>query len=517
MTRHNKLTTFLSCMMLLALTACASIPADFEQVPSKSWQHPEQTKLGTFFDDYAPADQSLSGVRLLAHPHEAFRARFGFAYLAEKSLDLQYYLWKGDLTGSLLLYRVLQAADRGVHVRILLDDIYHSGRDNNYAAIDSHPNMEVRVYNPMGNRGAGKGANMVYHKGSLDHRMHNKIFLVDSAVAVLGGRNIGDDYFGVDPELNFRDLDVLAVGPAAKEAGDAYDIYWNSPAAVPIAVLLKEPVAKDELERQREGLKASLDEMQALPYTVPMKPEETREKLEQLAEEMVWAETEIIIDSLERFEGGSESAFVELTNELTESAEHEFVIETAYLIPTKEGIAGVAEMTERGVRVRILTNSMQSNNHLTVHAHYKKYRKRMIEAGVELHELRPDPEVLEIFKQTHDRVAESHAGLHSKAFVVDRRLTMIGSYNMDPRSRIWNSEIGLLIDSEEFADKVLEIMETDLDPANSYRVTLDEKGKLQWAAEGPDGPEVWNKEPGTTAWKRFTLRLMSWIPMEKEL
>ncbi len=517
MTRHNKLTTFLSCTLFLALTACASMPADFEQVPSKSWQHPEQTKLGTFFDDYAPEDRSLSGVRLLANPREAFRARFGFAYLAEKSLDLQYYLWKGDLTGQLLLYRALEAADRGVHVRILIDDIYHSGRDNNYAAIDSHPNMEIRVYNPMGSRGAGKGANMVYHKGSLDHRMHNKIFLVDSAVAVLGGRNIGDDYFGVDPELNFRDLDVLAVGPAAKEAGEAYDMYWNSPAAVPIAVLLKKPVAEDALERQREELKASLDEMQALPYTVPMKPEETREKLEQLAEEMVWAETEIIIDSLERFEGGSESAFVELTYELTESAEHEFVIETAYLIPTKEGIAKVAEITERGVRVRILTNSLQSNNHTTVHAHYKKYRKRMIEAGIELHELRPDPEILEIFKQTHDRVAESHAGLHSKAFVVDRRLTMIGSYNMDPRSRIWNSEIGLLIDNEEFAADVLEIMETDLDPANSYRVTLDEKGKLLWTAEGPDGTEVWNKEPGTTAWKRFTLRLMSWIPMEKEL
>jgi len=501
----------------MALTACASIPADFEQVPSKSWQHPERTPLGTFFADYAPADSSLSGVRLLANPKEAFRARFGSADLAEKSLDLQYYLWKGDLTGRLLLYRALQAADRGVHVRILIDDIYHSGRDNNYAAIDSHPNMEVRVYNPMGSRGAGKGANMVYHKGSLDHRMHNKIFLADSAVAVLGGRNIGDDYFGVDPELNFRDLDVLAVGPAAKEAGEAFDMYWNSPAAVPVAVLLKEPVDDNALEHQREELTASLDELDALPYTVPKEEGEIRENLKQLAEELVWAETEIIIDSLERFEGGSESAFAQLTTELVESAEHEFVIETAYLIPTKEGIARVAEITEGGVRVRILTNSMQSNNHLTVHAHYKKYRKRMIEAGIELHELRPDPEILEHYKQVESRVAESHAGLHTKAFVVDRRLSMIGSYNMDPRSRIWNSEIGLLIDSEEFAEKVLEIMETDLDPANSYRVTLDEKGKLKWTAEGPDGPEVWNKEPGTTAWQRFKVRVMSWIPMEKEL
>ena len=274
---HNRLKTIFSCALLLALTACASIPADFEQVPSRSWQHPEKTQLGYFFDGYAPADPDLSGVRLLANPREAFQTRFGAAYLAEKSLDLQYYLWKGDLTGSLLLYQALAAADRGVHVRILIDDIYHSGRDNNYAAIDSHPKMEVRVYNPMGSRGAGKGANMVYHKGSLDHRMHNKIFLVDSAVAVLGGRNIGDDYFGVDEKLNFRDLDVLAVGPAARDAGEAFDMYWNSPAAVPITVLLKEPVAEGTLGQHRENLKASLDEMDALPYAVPKKNEETYE------------------------------------------------------------------------------------------------------------------------------------------------------------------------------------------------------------------------------------------------
>ncbi len=509
--------TLLSCAMLLALTACASIPADFEQVPSHSWQKPKQTSLGAFFDGYAPADPNLSGVRLLADPKDAFSARFGAANLAEKTLDLQYYLWKGDLTGNLLLYRAVQAADRGVHVRILIDDIYHSGRDVSYATIDSHPNMEVRVYNPMGSRGGGKSANYVYHKGSLNHRMHNKIFLADSAVAVLGGRNIGDDYFGVDETLNFRDIDVLAVGPAARDAGEAFDMYWNSPAAVPISVLLKKPVEAGAMERGREELKATLDEMDALPYTVPKEEDEIRENFEKVAESLVWAETEIIIDPLERFEGGSESAFVELTNKLADEAKSEFVIETAYLIPAQEGIDNVAEMTERGVRVRILTNSLRSNNHTTVHAHYKKYRKPMIEAGVELHELRPDPEILERHKQGEKRAAGSRAGLHTKSFVVDRRLSMIGSYNMDPRSRIWNSEIGLLIDSEEFAEKVLEIMETDLDPANSYRVTLDEKGKLVWTAEGPNGPIIWHKEPETTAWQRFTSRFLRWIPMEKEL
>lgn len=504
-------------VLFLILAGCASVPSDFEQVPSRTWQHPEKTRLGTFFDEFAPSDQTLSGVRLLSHPREAFRARFGFAALAEKSLDLQYYLWKGDTTGQLLLYRALQAADRGVKVRLLIDDIYHSGRDDTYAVVDSHPHFEVRVYNPMGNRGAGRGANLVYHKATLDHRMHNKIFLVDSAVAVLGGRNIGDDYFGLDPDLNFRDLDVLAVGPAAREAGEAFDTYWNSPAAVPIAALAKDPVADGALDVARSELEESLDGLGALPYTVPMDFDEMRETLKGLAEEMVWAETEIVIDSLERFEGGSGSAFVELTNRIAETVEHDMTIQTAYLIPSKEGIAQVAEISQRGVRLRILTNSMQSNNHSTVHSHYRKFRKRLIDAGAELHELRPDPELLEHFKEVDSRVATSHAGLHAKAFVVDERLSMIGSYNMDPRSRIWNSEIGLLIDSREFAAKVLAVMDEDFDPANSYRVTLDDKRNLRWTAEGPDGPVVWDHEPGSSAWQRFWLSVMGWIPMGKEL
>jgi putative cardiolipin synthase len=224
-----------------------------------------------------------------------------------------------------------------------------------------------------------------------------------------------------------------------------------------------------------------------------------------------------VIDSLDRFEGGSESAFVELTRRLGNEAEKEFVIETAYLIPAKEGIEQLAVLTERGVRVRMLTNSMLSNNHLSVHAHYKKYRKRLIKAGAELHELRPDAAILERYKTVEERVADSHAGLHSKAFVVDRRISMIGSYNMDPRSRVWNSEIGLLIHSEEFAEKVLAIMETDLDPANSFRVTLDENGKLLWTAQGPDGMITWSKEPGSTGWQRFQADFMKLIPMQSEL
>ena len=504
-------------LAVLGLAACASIPSDFDQVPSRTWPQPDSTRLGQFFAAYAPDDPSLTGVYLLDDPRDAFRARFMSAALAEKTLDLQYYLWKDDVAGRLLLYRALEAADRGVQVRILIDDIYHAGRDELYATLDVHPHLEIRVFNPMGSRGVGRLPNLAYHKGTLDHRMHNKICLVDGAVAVLGGRNIGDDYFGVDPELNFRDLDVLAVGPAAQQAGEAFDAYWNSPRAVPIAALRDDPIGDDELAALRRDLENALDALDVLPYAVPIEFDATRERLAQLAENLIWAETEIVVDSLERFQSGSVSAFVELADRIASSVERDVLIFTAYLIPGDDGIRMFDELTDRGVRVRLLTNSMQSNNHRAVHAHYIKHRDDLLEAGVELYELRADSELIEHFEQFDDRISESHSGLHAKAFVVDGRLSMIGSFNMDPRSRIWNSEIGLLIDSEAFAATVLEVMERELEPDNSYRVSLDEDGDLVWTASGPDGPQTWDREPGSTGWERFMLRLMSWVPMENEL
>jgi len=504
-------------MLLGLVSACASLPTNFEQAHGEAWPRPEETFLGGFFADPVGDLAGLSRVYLLDDPREAFRARYGATALAERTLDLQYYLWKGDLAGNVLFAQALAAADRGVAVRLLIDDIYHSGRDEVYAAADAHPRIEIRVFNPMGNRGAGRNANFMLNKRKLNHRMHNKIFLVDNALAVLGGRNIGDDYFAIDPKLNFRDLDVLAVGSAAKQAGVAYDMYWNSPWAVPVTALLKKPVAGDALSRLRDELTDVLDQTDAVPYPVPADDEARRKVLAELADDMVWAEADVIVDPLERFSDAAESEFVRLGQAVFDNVEHEIVAQTAYLIPTDESIENLTELTANGIRVRILTNSLMSNNHMTVHSHYRKYRKKLIAAGVELHELRADAELLEHFKKVENRVADSDAGLHTKAFVFDRRYSLIGSYNMDPRSRIWNSEIGLLVDSEEFASRVMAAMEEDFDPANSYRVTLDEDNKLRWTGSGASGPVEWTREPGAGFWRRLSVRLIGWIPIENEL
>jgi putative cardiolipin synthase len=511
----KKLFTLLA---LSLLSACASLPEDFEQIPGEAWPHPYDTKMGAFFEQMAPADKTLSGVRLLADPKQAFRARYGFAAQAEHTLDLQYYLWKGDITGGLLLYRAIQAADRGVKVRILIDDIYHSGRDHVYAEIDAHPNIQVRVFNPMGNRGIGRQPNYLVNKGKLNHRMHNKIFLVDNAVAILGGRNIGDDYFGIDPKLNFEDLDVLAVGPVAQEAGRAYDLYWNSPAAVPVDVLFEEPVDITDMDVLRTELEEGLQEaIGSIPYQVPASWEEIETHLEALAADLVWARSEIVVDPLDRFDGDTESAFVALGRELSAGMENDIVIQTAYLIPTEEGIENIRKLTDRGIRVRAMTNSLMSNNHISVHAHYMKHRKALIRAGVELYELRADNELLEHYKETDSRIADSHAGLHTKAFVVDGRISMIGSYNMDPRSRIWNSEIGLLVHSQEFGQIVLDEMNEEFESANAYRLYLNEKDKVRWSIENDQSTRVWKHDPDSPFWRRMLARMIRLIPIENEL
>jgi len=503
--------------LLFLLGGCASLPDDLQQVPSKGNEYPEESMLGAFIAETAPEDRSLSGVELLADPNIAFGARFAIAKFAEKTLDMQYYLWKGDLIGGLLMWRALEAADRGVRVRFLIDDIFHAGRDETYALLDAHPNFELRVFNPMANRGMARNLNYLANKKNLNHRMHNKIFLADNAVAVLGGRNIGNDYFGVDTKANFFDLDVLTVGRGAQEAGAAFDEYWNSKYAVPISVLHDTPFTKEDLEAGRERLRGFLKQVDALPFALAMESTETIENLKRWREKLHWTEAHVVVDPLDRFEGQGQSAIVEYAAEHVANIDTEFVAESAYLIPTKEGIENMKAMVDRGVRIRLLTNSLMSNNHITAHSGYMKYRKAMLKAGVELHELRADAALREHFKAYQDD-DEVPAGIHTKAFVIDGEQALIGSFNFDPRSRDLNSEIGLVITSTEFAREVLDAMDQDFHPENSYRVFLNEDGKLRWELQNPDGSTtIFKHDPGASIWRRMGARMLSWLPIEQEL
>jgi putative cardiolipin synthase len=509
--------TWLTAALLVYLGGCASLPENFEQIPSHAYPEPEQTLLGAFIAETAPADKSLSGVELLSDPFEAFSTRFAIAAFAEKTLDMQYYLWKGDLAGQLLMWRALEAADRGVRVRFLIDDIYHSGRDDTYALLDTHPNFEVRVFNPMADRGITKNLNYLANKKRLNHRMHNKIFLADNAVAVLGGRNIGNDYFGIDTKANFFDLDVLTVGQGAREAGAAFDEYWNSRHAVPIGVLHHQSYMEKDLDEGRKQLRESLLKLDAVPYVLAFEEEETLENLKRWRDGLTWTEAHVVVDPLERFEGQGESAIVEFGQEFVSIINTEFIVESAYLIPSEQGLRNMKALVDSGVRVRLLTNSLMSNNHLTAHSGYMKYRKAILETGADLHELRADAALREHFKAFKGD-HEVPAGIHTKSFVIDGEQALIGSFNFDPRSRDLNSEIGLVVSNREFAQEVVTIMERDFDPENSYHLFLNEHGKLRWELKNPDGSiTIYTHDPGASIWKRMGARFLSWLPIEKEL
>ena len=499
----------LALLLSVLLTACASAP----QVAEKSTSQ---------FDDRIPTASLLvtlatsqpdSGVRLLADPSEALQSRLHLAALATATLDIQYYLWQGDSSGLALTHEVLQAADRGVRVRILLDDIYHSGRDTAYQTLDAHPNVEVRLFNPMGNRGAAKQVNYALRKSTFNYRMHNKIFLVDGAVAVLGGRNIGDEYFGRDASFNFQDMDAIALGDVAADAGGAFDLFWNAELAIPVAALNGNPEQMPTIAQTSE-LAAARAQIRPADEREQDPAEAAQVWLDALSGELLWTDARVIVDRPDRGSEHPDSAFMALAQDPSVRPSESVVIQTAYLIPNGPTMGNLETLGAEGVSMRVLTNSAQSNNHNSVHAFYVPYRKRLIEAGIDLYEVQGTGSLAGYL----DRVGEdAHAGLHTKAMVVDERIAVIGSYNMDPRSRVWNSEIALIVDHPSFAAEVLEEMARDFTPDAAWRLSLDSADKLIWSGE-VDGEQVeLSKDPGTTWWNRFVWGVMRIFPLENEL
>ena len=499
-----------ACFMLAGalLSACAAAP----QVADKTLSH---------FNDRAAAESPLvalatsdagSGVSLLADPADALQSRLHLAAMAQSTLDMQYYLWQGDDSGLALTQEVLLAADRGVRVRILLDDIYHSGRDSAYQTLDTHPNVEVRLFNPMGNRGATKQSNYAFGKSTFNYRMHNKIFLVDGVAAILGGRNIGDEYFGRDASFNFQDMDAIAIGEVAADTGEAFDLFWNAELAIPVSALTQRTYHITEeqtaqLITARERVRPAVERDQAASAT-------RADWLATLASGLLWTKAEILVDRPDRSDDYPDSAFMTFMNDADAQPRESAVIQTAYLIPNGPTLANLERLTSAGVTLRILTNSAKSNNHGSVHAYYAGYRKALLTTGIDLYEVQGKGSLAAYL----DRVGEdAHAGLHTKAMVIDDRVAVIGSYNMDPRSRVWNSEIALIVRDPDFAHQVLQEMERDFAPEASWRLSLDDTGALVWAGQSEDELVQLTKDPGSSWWDRFLWGMLRLLPLENEL
>ena len=450
----------------------------------RGYQGPEQWALArdpsrpTELDRRLASESSsrtagTSGVAVIATGEEALYSRLALVELAERSLDLQVYIWDLDTSGELVLARVLAAADRGVRVRLLLDDTATFSGERAFAALDRHSNVEVRLFNPFRTRSTGtwtgRALEFLFDFQRLNRRMHNKAWIADDDYLILGGRNVSDHYFLIDEELNFRDLDLLVAGPATSATTASFDRYWNSRWAVPIERL--NPSAEARLARLRARLVRLEAGQKLIPYPNRADAAHGGAMLDQIAPRLVWAPVELLADEPEKIESESESegVIVPRLRQAATAVTRQLEIEMAYLSLPPSSTDALAEMVARGISVRLLTNSLATNDVVAAHAGYLSTRRRLLEAGVELHELRPGG---------HDRARllrpprSSRASLHSKAVIFDRELVYVGSLNLDPRSAVHNTETGLMVAAPAVAAEVAQRLDEGFSLERSWRLRL---------------------------------------------
>ena len=493
------------------MAGCSSTPVDYVKTESVALQDYESTKLARLTLDKAAAKPGKSGFALLTSGNDAFVHRMAMIDSAEKTLDVQVYIWELDNTGKLFADRVLKAADRGVRVRLLVDDFGLGPSDDGVAAFNAHPNIEVRIFNPL-SRARSAAANFLFEFDRVNHRMHNKIMLGDNAMVIVGGRNMGDHYYDVASDANFRDLDIIGMGPIVREVSTVFDHFWRGEWSVPIEALVGRAFGAEDLAQLRERLGDELARS-TYPYSLEDDVEALFDELANGGRPLVWAEGMIVWDDPQSIvEKGETTTISEGLRNRVNTLQRSLTLESAYFVPGDNTVEVIGDLIERGVDVRIMTNSLVSNDVLAAHAGYSNYRRDLLEVGVELYELRADTNVVQKTWK-----AESRAGLHTKAFNFDDEAVFIGSYNLDPRSGKINTEAGVYVVSEELALRLREFMDAGVAPQTSYHVTLDENDDLLWRSEEDEKPVEYAKDPLSTGWQRFVSGLIRILPIESQL
>ena len=500
---------------LLLAVACATTDYDRPRAPSAAFAPSLETRGGRAVARHQADHPGQSAFTLLADGVEALAARTLLADRAERSIDAQYYFILSDDTSRLFIAKLLAAADRGVRVRLLLDDIATQGYDVGMAALDSHPNFEIRIFNPFSRR-QGWALDFVTDFGRANHRMHNKSFTVDSVATIVGGRNIGAEYFAAREDVNFSDLDLLAFGEVAQDVGAAFDEYWNSELAIPVTAVvepLEDPAVA--LAEGRERLGEALAEFDESRYDEAF--ESSLARYHAMDEEVLeWATWKVTYDAPEKAlddesEPGQRIAIS--LGEAIRGAQEEFILVSPYFVPLDSGVGLFRELRERGVRVVVVTNGLAATDVPAVHAGYAAYRKDLLEIGVELYEVRSD---VTVAAAERAGMAFSKASLHTKGFIVDRRLLFVGSFNFDPRSVFINTEMGILVDSPPLARRAAAGLDGGIE-RHAYLVSLDDDGRLRWTGTR-DGEKVeLHREPDASVWRRFTASFLRLFPIEGQL
>ena len=492
-------------LSLQLLVGCATLDFDVQKHHSHALEMSGATSLSKHTLDWQKQHgPSKSAFYPLKEGIDALGARLRLIDAAEQSVDLQYFLMKDDVVGALLSNKLLEAADRGVRIRFLLDDIFTSIKDRDLYVLDEHKNIDVRLFNPIARRGMRK-LNYLGDFSRANRRMHNKSFTVDGSFTIVGGRNIASEYFSLKDDSEFFDLDVLAKGAVVKEVAESFDEFWNHSKSLPIKYLGKTP-RREDLDKARVSIEDIMQSRGADVYQAAIDSQLLKDLIELRIADFK-AEAYVISDSPDKLERSIRDDSIHLVKTLGEillSAQDEVIIFTPYFIPTKKGMVFWQRVIDNGVQVSVLTNSLASTNHVPVHAAYESYRKGLLALGFNLYEARPD--AIQVLKDV-DQVST----LHTKLIIVDNRYLFIGSLNMDPRSIIINTEMGIMIDSEELAKEFLEDRTSNFRQL-VYHLQLNQRNKIEWHGIESGGEVVLYKDPQTSWWRRFKAKLYKILP-----
>lgn len=507
------MTTFKICkisvMLVVAglLAGCATVSFDQPKSYSIALTNTGDTRLGKAVADWTALHEGLSGFYPLTKGMDALGVRLRLAERAQKSIDLQYFLMKNDTAGAVMVNALLKSADRGVRVRFLLDDIFTTVPDRTFLLMDQHPNIEIRIFNPLSRRGIW-AFNYIGDFSQANRRMHNKSFTVDNAISVVGGRNIADEYFQLKKDSVFVDFDVLALGPIVADISKSFDQYWNHSRAVPVEQFITAKKNED-LQTVRANVAAKLDDIYETVYRKALNSQLLQDLIAD-RQPLFVGPARVLADNPDKLINKIDEAHMQLAKDLrgvVRRAETEIIFISPYYVPGDRGVQLIRDLVAKGVRVVILTNSLASNNHVPVHSAYARYRRDVVKAGAELYEMRANA----ARELEGDEKGPEVLTLHTKAFLIDRRYLFVGSLNLDPRSIEINAEMGLLIDCEPMVRTFTDRAEERLS-AVTYRVLVNDKGKLEWHTRIDKQEVIETKEPLTGWWLRFKAWFMKIAP-----
>lgn len=530
------------CFALIFSTGCAQIPVDQNPIPLYRGEATIPRAVAAPLRLQLDMHKDQSGFYVIDRNDDAFLSRVALLDFAEKTIDLQYYIWHNDKSGKYIMNKLIQAANRGVRVRLLIDDTASWEKDEALAAINQHQNIYIKLFNPLGGRYANSRMRTLALIGNfsrINHRMHNKVMVIDNQIAIVGGRNIGDEYFGVHRRRNFRDLDLLVLGNIVNDISKMFDEFWNSKWSLRSELLIKHRYSEGDFKKRIARFVKGTRRYEHFLYHQYLNSEALKKIIVQMIETSIWAKSEVISDSPEKVLTNDTTPIFNKVTELASAAEKEIIFSAPYLIPTVGMLAAADTLRQKGVKIYALTNSMKSNDVLIAQYGYASRRKELLLKEIQLFELRSDAQSREIYIAPPFRNAK--LSLHAKVVLVDRKYVLIGSFNMDPRSISINTEMGIVIYSEALANKIYDGLRVEMQLNNSFQPYLIRRWKIQgndmyndnndesnegtekyyysigWRTEHQGRVKEYSIEPNSGFFHKIGQMLYSLLPIEDQL